>query len=301
MKLNQQPPKSAASSARPDRALILFFLLSFVIAWGMIPLLGAIAQRAGLDDWLALSAMGEALDFGSVQLPVPGWVIYLITRVQDFAFSISGVIMIALLHGTAGLRQLGGRLLRWRIGWRVWLAAMIPFGLYGLATAISGKAGSFTFSGGTLSTILFSAEAGFLVTLLLRGPMGEELGLRGFALPRLQSTMSPLKASMVIGLFWALWHLPVLLGRDLLSVIVFLLVAFLLSFVFTALFNGSGGSLLPVLLFHAAQNLEEIFETLFPGLLGTDWELISTVGLLLVGIGAAVWLRRQPEVQPASE
>ncbi|MCA9931130.1 MAG: hypothetical protein KC419_21745, partial [Anaerolineales bacterium] len=69
--------------------------------------------------------------------------------------------------------------------------------------------------------------------------------------------------------------------------------AFVLSFIFTWLFNGSGGSLLPVLLFHTLQNSEEVFEQIFPGLVGTDWELISTLALLVVGIVVGVIVRRQ--------
>ena len=41
--------------------------------------------------------------------------------------------------------------------------------------------------------------------------MGEELGLRGFALPRLQERMPPFQASLVIGALWGAWHLPVLI------------------------------------------------------------------------------------------
>ena len=63
------------------------------------------------------------------------------------------------------------------------------------------------------------------------------------------------------------------------------------------LFNGNGGSLLPVMIFHAAQNSEEIFETLFPGLVGTDWELISSLGLLLFGLIAGVLLWRGQKAQ----
>ena len=66
------------------------------------------------------------------------------------------------------------------------------------------------------------------------------------------------------------------------SIVAFLLLAFVLSFIFTWLFNGSGGSLLDVLLFHALQNTEEMFETLFPGLVGIDWELVSTLVLLVL-------------------
>jgi hypothetical protein len=46
------------------------------------------------------------------------------------------------------------------------------------------------------------------------------------------------------------------------------------------------------MLFHAFQNSEEIFETIFPDLVGTDWELASSLGLLVIGIVAGVILRR---------
>ena len=74
----------------------------------------------------------------------------------------------------------------------------------------------------------------------------------------------------------------------------FLVLALGLSFVFTLMFNGSGGSLIPGLLFHATVNWEEGFEALIPGLVGTDWELWSTLGLLIVGLVAAVMVARRP-------
>ena len=276
-----------------DTPLLLFFLIAYLIAWGMIPILNKIAHSSGLDSWQTLSQMAEALNFEGVDLPVAGWVVYLITRLQDFSFSLAGIIMIAVVSGREGLKELGQRLIRWRFHWKWYLFAFLPFGLYFLATVLSGSLSSFQFSGNTLLTILFQAETGFLIYLFLRGPMGEELGLRGFALPRLQSYRSPFSASVIIGVFWAAWHIPVLIGRDVVSVIAFLLLAFMLSFIFTFLFNKSKGSLIPVILFHAAQNSEEIFETLFPALIGTDWELISSLALLVIGIIIMVVLWRE--------
>jgi membrane protease YdiL (CAAX protease family) len=104
--------------------------------------------------------------------------------------------------------------------------------------------------------------------------------------------MSSFRASLIIGALWGLWHLPVLWGRDALSIVVFALLLIGLSMVFTLLFNGSGGSLIPVLLFHATQNWEDGFETFFPALAGTDWELISTLGLLVVCLIAGIILKR---------
>ena len=75
----------------------------------------------------------------------------------------------------------------------------------------------------------------------------------------------------------------------------FLVLALSLSFVFTLIFTGSGGSLIfPGLLFHATVNWEEGFEALMPGLIGTDREIWSTLALLLIGLVAAVQVARRP-------
>ena len=86
-----------------------------------------------------------------------------------------------------------------------------------------------------------------------------------------------------------------LLAREPVAIGLFVVLAIGLSFLFTLMFNGTGGSLIPVLLFHATQNWDAGFETLFPGLAGTSWETPSTVALLLIGLGAGVilWIRRR--------
>ena len=192
---------------------------------------------------------------------MPPWLVYLLARVADFSFSIAGVIMIAITAGRGGLRDLWRRLTQWRIGWQWYAAGLLPVALYAIAAVVAGALPSADFSPGSLSTALFSLQAGLFVSLFLRGAFGEELGLRGFALPRMQARMSPFRASLIIGVLWGAWHLPVLIGRDTLSIVAFGLLAIGLSLVFTWLFNGSGGSLIPVLLFHATQNWEEGFET----------------------------------------
>ena len=289
--MTTDPQKASASGQLIDWPLIAFFALAYAIAWGTFGIVAIIARQSGLDSAQTLMTMGEAFQFEGVSLSVPHWLVYLLTRLADFAFSIAGILMIAVTAGRAGLRELWQRLTRWRISLGWYAAGLLPIGLHGAATLLAGALPSADFSTGTLSTALFSLQAGFFISLFLRGAMGEELGLRGFALPRLQATMSPFRASLIIGVLWGAWHLPVLIGRDLLSIVAFSLLSIGLSFLFTWLFNGSGGSIIPVLLFHAAQNWEEGFETVFPSLVGTDWELASTLVLLLVGVvaGVLVW------------
>lgn len=304
------PIKNAAQATESDKgekrgidwAIVAFFALAYLIAWIFIPVLNTIAEQSGIPDTDSLIRMAEALQFGDAELVVPGWVVYLITRIQDFAFTISGIIMTAYVAGRAGLRELGSKLVRWRVPLRWYLFALLPVALYALAVLVStlgdpAMLDSFTFESGTLGTILFSAQAGIILAFFTRGALGEEPGLRGFALPRLQESHSPFRASVIIGIFWAGWHLPVLLGRDPVSIVAFLILAFLLSFIFAWLFNNSMQSLIPVMIFHTTQNSEEIFEVLFPGLVGTDWELISTLGLFIVGLIIGVLLWRQARGQ----
>jgi membrane protease YdiL (CAAX protease family) len=284
--------QQAVRSERPlGWPIVAFFVLAYAIAWGAFGILGVIARQSGVESTQTFMTMAEAFQFEGVSLSVAPWLVYLLTRLADFAFSIAGVVMIAITAGQMGLRQLWQRLTRWRISWRWYALGLLPVGLYLVATAVANGFTSANITLSTIGTALFSLHAGFFVSLFLRGALGEELGLRGFALPYLQARMSPFRASLIIGVLWGAWHLPVLIGRDLLSIVAFSLLSIGLSMLFTWLFNGSGGSLIPVLLFHASQNWEEGFEILFPGLVGTEWELVSTLSLLVVGVvaGVLVW------------
>ena len=248
-----------------DWPTVCFFLLAYTLAWGVHLFIVRIASQAGIEaDALLIAA--ENLQFDSIasDLSVSPWLVYGLTRVQDFAFSISGLVMIAYVGGITGLRELWGRLIRWRFGFPVYMVALLPLALFAVSVVVTvatneGILDTVDLSPGAIRAVLFGAQSGLLVYLFTRGPMGEELGLRGFALPRLQQRHSPFAAASIIGLFWALWHLPVLLNRDPVSIIVFLLVAFTFSYIFTWMFNASGGSLIPGLLFHATQNAEEIW------------------------------------------
>ena len=213
--------------------MVSFFVLAYAIAWGVFGILAVIARQSGLDSTRALLGMGEAYQFEGVSLPVPNWLVYLLTRMADFSFSIAGVVMIAVTAGRVGLRELWGRLTYGRIGWKWYGLGLLPVLLYFLGAALAGAFPSADFSMSAFSTALFSLQAGFFVSLFLRGALGEELGLRGFALPRLQKTNSPFRSSLIIGVMWGAWHLPVLIGRDALSIVAFSLLSFGLSFLFT--------------------------------------------------------------------
>ena len=90
------------------------------------------------------------------------------------------------------------------------------------------------------------------------GALGEELGWRGFALPRLLERLSPVWASLGLGTIWFVWHLPAFFvagtPQDALSLPAFGVSALSLSVLATWLFQNSGGSVLPSLLMHLTAN-----------------------------------------------
>ncbi len=97
---------------------------------------------------------------------------------------------------------------------------------------------------------------------LFAGPLNEEPGWRGFALPRLQNRYSPLVASIILGALWGLWHLPLHLmgvyyGGALGAVIRIQEIP--RAILFTWLYNRTRGSLLVMILFHAAINTTSLF------------------------------------------
>jgi len=95
-----------------------------------------------------------------------------------------------------------------------------------------------------------------LRTLTLGGPLGEEMGWRGYALDRLQSRFNALVSSLFLGVIWAVWHLPIHFaaeGRGMPFPLFFLIVVSQ-SPIYTWLYNNSKGSLIPVIAFHTFQN-----------------------------------------------
>jgi membrane protease YdiL (CAAX protease family) len=120
----------------------------------------------------------------------------------------------------------------------------------------------------------------FVQTLLLSSPMGEEPGWRGFALPRLQARLGALGASLVLGVLWGLWHLPLALTSGDPTAGTFsgwyLLGITGEAVLYTWLFNSTGGSLLLVLLLHAAMSITGLF-------------LAATDGNAVIGV-ALTWL-----------
>ena len=164
--------------------------------------------------------------------------------------------MVAALHGKPGVRRLLGRLLKGRVGFRWYLAVLalpllVPLGV-GISVLFGGE-----------TPVIDRTIVGVLVLLAFSifpgSALGEELGWRGLALPHLQARHSALAASLIVGGLWGFWHLPLyLLGletRPLGIFPAFVVSVVAASVICTWMYNGTGGSLLIVVLFHATANL----------------------------------------------
>jgi membrane protease YdiL (CAAX protease family) len=162
----------------------------------------------------------------------------------------------AFSGGRPALESLVGRVFAWRASVRWYLFALLFMAAIKLAAAaglraISGAWPQFA-SLGTMLLMPFAIAAST--------PMqaGEELGWRGFLLPRLAERIGLGPASLVVGVVWASWHLPLFYvrGGDLIgqSIPMFALAVTALSVAFARLYGSTGGSLLLAMLMHAAVN-----------------------------------------------
>jgi membrane protease YdiL (CAAX protease family) len=157
------------------------------------------------------------------------------------------------------LRTWVGQFFRWRIGLRWWALALgLPLLL------LAGGVALFVAFGGPIDLGGVPSPAIYLFVLAWGTVWGggqEELGWRGFMLPLLQERYSALAASGVVGLAWAGWHLPLFLnpattqGAWPLSQQLLWIVSILAgSVLWTWMYNGTGGSVLAVAVFHAGVN-----------------------------------------------
>jgi uncharacterized protein len=177
------------------------------------------------------------------------------------------------MGGRTGVRQLLRRFVMWRVRavWYLYALVAIP-ALYFIGVAlVPGALGSF--KAPSLSIWLLYPVL-FIVVMVLDGPLLEEPGWRGFALPLLQVRWGPLVGTLILGVMWGAWHAPQYFtktfaaangGLSASGVIVFVLATVSFSVLITWAFNHTAGSLLIAILIHTAINFTQAFTSdLFP-------------------------------------
>ena len=169
--------------------------------------------------------------------------------------TLSAVIVTAILDGRNGLRDFFKRYMQWRAGFGWWFFVLfgILLALNTLAALILGNSIWTEFLrniGLILITYLITLIAGVIL-----GPLWEEPGWRGFALPRLQQKFGPLAGTTMLGVLWALWHIPGYWGGWMTAGIVPLIVSGIaFSIMATWVYNNTRGSILLMILFHSSSN-----------------------------------------------
>jgi membrane protease YdiL (CAAX protease family) len=229
-------PSSPAQSRQPRLAhrhpLACFLVLTYIAAWFV---------------WAPL------LIFRGTLPPVLGFTLVLLGSLVP---STVATVLVAIVHGKAGVGRILSRLVKWRVGFRWYLVVLILPLLVPLAVGLSILLGG---PAPTVDTSVIAVIGIFLFSIFPGSALGEEIGWRGFALPHLQDGHSALAAALILGPVWGLWHLPLWLsGRESNPLILFpafVISAVALSVLLAWIYNSTGGSLLLVVLLHATANL----------------------------------------------
>lgn len=263
--------------------LVSFFVLAYAVTWLL---------------WAPLVIAGVPAFSESRHIPSPA-------ALPAVAIGVTGtaVFMTALTQGRAGLRRLLQRLTCWDVGlgWYLVALLLIPVCELLITAAVTGPGvfGALTPSALAVYPLAFFSHFVF-------GPLFEETGWRGFALPRIQHRFGPMRGSLLLGLLWAGWHfflyVPSWIGGGALVGIVdagmFVAFTVTVSVLFTWLSNNTRASLLLVMLLHGSVNGTATYVQLLAdrGVISADAAVFSAgLGALLTTTLVALllaWLTR---------
>jgi|SRR5215203_62445 membrane protease YdiL (CAAX protease family) len=230
------------------RELVIFFVLSYLIAWSTLP----------FGSFLAFSPL------------------------------FSAIIVVTIAEGWRGLAQVGRRLIRWRVNW-IWYAAAI-----GLPLLVHALAIGLNMAAGAPAPSLAQFQPWYAVLMVfglsmvnpLEGPLGEEPAWRGFAQPRLQSKWSPFASAALLAVLITSWHLPLVFMPQFDLGLPDIATTVLVTFWYAWLFNRSGGSVLLPLIAHVTEGCVNIHR-LWPAGPFTDrqsWTWLIATGLLVLAL-----------------
>ncbi len=256
------------------RDLWLFFGLAYAFSWLL---------------WIP-----TALALRGVPLP-PGLVGFLNSPYNPAAFgpTLTAFVLTLFFEGWRGVKGLLRRGVDLRFPKR-WLAVIVllPLLLYGvpilLAQITLGQTARLSVP--SQPAFLFVA---FIVILFTGGPLQEEFGWRGYALPRLLRRLTPVNASLFLGVLWWLWHWPLVFipGRFMASTFPLFLalgvVIVLTSVIFTWLYQHTHGSVFAALLWHTAMNWS--IWLFLPQMQANFVTIIGWVAFLAVFVGILLW------------
>ena len=224
-----------------------------------------------------------------------------------FSPTISALIISGIIGGWKEVKHLLSGFTRWKVGWGWYLAAAYLF-LGPLVFAIVYIALGNPINGlqpGTTASML----VGQIVFTLFSGPLAEEAGWRGFALPRLQAKYNALVSSLILGVIWCCWHIPLFFlpgsSQQGIPFPIYLLLVVTLGIYFTWLYNNAQGSLIITVLAHFSFNMSGGFIAGTLGLLPPMVLYIAAGSMLVLSVVGVVLyygarsLSRKPAAIPS--
>jgi membrane protease YdiL (CAAX protease family) len=259
------------------RPLLSFFVLANLVSW---------------ITWAPLSAAG--LNWTTIRFSP-----YL-HLVGGLGPLIAALVVTAACDGRAGLTRLFDACIavRGRLGW-VAFAVAAPVLLFVVSAAALRVAGqdqvAWANVGRSVEYPALSRGVYWVANVFFYG-FGEEVGWRGFALPRLQARTSALTSALLLGAAWAAWHLPLfafaggLSSMGIAGAVGWLFSILTGSILMTWLFNASRGSILAVALFHGV--LDIVMTSPVNGPLPS----VMGAAITLLGLTVAFTLARQSRV-----
>jgi uncharacterized protein len=172
--------------------VLSFYALAFAITWGTILFV------VGLGPNTILATKGQYSTMMAFLYPM-----------MLVGPSVAAIVLTGLLYGRAGLRELGSRLTRWRVGARWYAIALLtaPLSMAAALLALSLRSPEFLpaiFTSDQKATLLLMGVAGGLAAGIF-----EELGWTGFVIPRLRLRHSVLATGLFVGVMWGVWHILV--------------------------------------------------------------------------------------------
>ena len=211
---------SSLSSAVKRHPIVAFFVLAYAISWAFLPI--------------------EAVRF------LPSGPLF------------AALIVIPITRGWAGLKELGLRMVRWRVRWYWYAVALgLPLAVHLLYVGLN------IASGAGVPALTFTSLTTFLMLFTIRlvnpadGPLGEHPGWNGVALPGLQATYSPLVSTVILAVLVAGWHLPLFFlekgGLQPSILVGGLATTMAVTFWYAWLFNHTRGSILLVVAAHSVE------------------------------------------------
>ncbi len=227
---------NSESSRSKWSSVWIYFAVAFGITWLIeiaLALSGVNMQTASGSVLLSLAVLGPAT--AAISLT---YLTHDRKSIRDYWLRIIDIRRISL---------------RWYL-----VILLLPAVLFGLGALLDFLMGGSGAQWGK-QIMQFSANPVYLIVIAVFAPTFEEFGWRGYALDRLQLRWSALVSSLILGFFWALWHLPIFfikgtyqysLGVGSLAFWTYMISVVPLTFLFTWIFNNNGRSTLSAILFH---------------------------------------------------